>query len=51
MTLLFGSAALVTIVASVNIAGVLLARAVARRREFALRLALGAGRQRGLPAT
>jgi predicted permease len=46
MLLLVGTAGLVTVVASVNVAGVLLSRAVARQREFALRVALGARRLR-----
>jgi predicted permease len=44
--LLFGAAGLVLVIASVNGGSMLSARAVARRREMALRTALGAGRGR-----
>jgi putative ABC transport system permease protein len=46
LLVLMGSAALVLIIACANLAAALLSRTIARRKEFAVRISLGAGRGR-----
>jgi predicted permease len=46
LSLMMGAAALIFLIACVNIANLMLSHGVSREREFAIRISLGAGRER-----